>query len=112
MIDADLIETSGRESMPFEDRLGLLDADVFWLKAQHISAAETHDANALIAWVGDVRYHVERCNARREAGEVSGTDPKPAILEYLSRFECRVLAWRRGGNAEEKRVRMLQSRRR
>lgn len=111
MSDLDLIELSGRESLSFEDRLGLLDADVFWLKAQHITAAETHDMNALIAWVSDVRYHVERCDARRAAGATENIDPRPVVLEYLSRFECRVLAWRRGGHAEEKRVRFLQRRR-
>ena len=92
----DLISTSGRETLPLEERLILIYNDVLWLQCQQRTGAEVHDANVLIGWC--------QATAKRAASESPSLLKAMTTMKALPIVECRLLAWRRGGHQEEQRV--------
>lgn len=91
--EPDFVTQSGREHLSLADRVGLLKSDLLWLQQHRPGGAQTHDHNNLI---GAVQGTILGC------GVHSKDDTWGRI--NLSKTECRVLAWRRGGHDEHKRV--------
>jgi hypothetical protein len=102
-----LITESGREHLSLAVRAGLLEADVLDLQARrppvdHKKAFENwqlygHPVHQFNQLIGNIRACVRDC--RRE----NAMDKSWGRLN-LSKIECLVLAWRRGGVAEHDRV--------
>ncbi len=113
-----LITASGRESMSLDDRIALLDADVTQLTAGNLNpnwrresgetftewsrqdwydgaGSRAHAFNSLVGWLrGFVHMHEKHMGFR---------------LDALSRAECLLLAWRRGGFNEWRAVKAEQA---
>lgn len=108
--EPDLITTSGRENLAIADRIGFLESDL--MKPPFLGIGE--DTRAVSMSIHDLKITI--CIIRgtidlyRQA-KARGTED--AVLErgaklVVSPVECQVLAWRRGGHLEWKRVRKLQ----
>lgn len=97
-----LVTESGREHLSLADRAGLLDADVFslmQLKPEYdgSNGSTCHEFNRLVSMI---RSCARAC--RDDSPSAAGWR-----TAHLSRTECLVLAWRRGGHEEEHRVYLL-----
>lgn len=101
-----LITESGREHLSLADRAGLLNADLLWFqmnrpkydRSDKSTDAPCHAAGALL---GRIRACIKACTSKEVLNGVSwGTI-------NLSKVECEVLAWRRGGYVEATRVHAL-----
>jgi hypothetical protein len=106
----DLVNVSGRENLPVSQRVALLAADLMFepfvgiTEASRASSQTIHDLKLTVGRIrGTIELHAEAV-ARGQNDETlaKGAD------SFLSETECLVLAWRRGGHREYKRVRKLQ----
>lgn len=110
----DLISTSGRETMSVSGRIGLLQAELLFAPFTGVgpeTPARTqpiHDLKLTIGWIRNTIELHARAVAR---GQNDETLAKGANT-MLSWLECLVLAWKRGGHEEWKRVRREQEVRR
>lgn len=93
MLDCAMSEFSGREDLPVVDRIGLLVYDKLWLEGLPGDAAMVHDRANLVAMISMMRD----CS---ELGILSHI-----VERELSTAECLVMAWRRGGHQEYRRIR-------
>jgi len=112
MTTLDLVLCSGRESLPLTERVGLLRADSAWLQGMDPSGPSRrgqgdfiHDLVQLYALINDTVFFFEK-SAKHDDDRtrIEGS----VHLAFISRLECRVLAWRRGGHQEERRIARLQ----
>lgn len=89
---ADFVHTSGRENLSPEDRVGFLASDEMQIMSagRPPTAADSHLYGSL---VGCIR-----------GAQMSGE----WAVRMRSEVECQVLAWRRGGWEEVRRVRAAQ----
>jgi hypothetical protein len=123
--EADLVSTSGRESMSVKDRIDLLRHDLVQLqhavagielglgklapsvrsrKVQGPTGATIHDYNCLIGWVRGTILLFDRAIERGTpiAKLQKGAD------RMCSDAECLILAFRRGGQPEYRKTRIAQ----
>lgn len=112
MTEFDGVLRSGREDLPLSERIGLLRVDSAWLGGMEPSGPGfrgggdfVHDLRCLYAYINDLVYTCER---KPTWGEGCFDDGTPRV-DFVSRLECRALAWRRGGHQEERRVWRLQN---
>lgn len=94
--DPNLVTESGREHLSLAHRVGLLKQDLLRLEQRRPSGADVHDWNNLR---GSVQACILGCTATSKVDTWGHVN--------LSKTECRVLAWCRGGHAEHKRVSAL-----
>lgn len=87
--------TSGRESLPIEDRIGLLSYDRMWLASLPGNGMEIHDRNNLLEVIAILSYCWNKQNLRH------------IVDNEILYAEVMVMAWRRGGHQEYKRVKEL-----
>jgi len=110
MTDIDLITTSGRETLTVKDRVGLLRAALFYPPFNGITqdtraaTQAIHDLKLTIGWM---RGTIDLYDRAVERGQTEEALAKGAD-KMLSRVECVILAWKRGGHPEYKRVRRAQ----
>ena len=104
----DLIAVSGRSDLPTADRVGLLRAALLHRPLVGIPVRsvtqEIHDLKLTVGWI---RSAVELYDAAVARGETEARLSRGADL-VLSPVECLVLAWKRGGHREFRRVRSAQ----
>lgn len=104
----DLINSSGRESEPISDRVGLLRAALLYPPFTGVPVCsvtqEIHDVKLTIGWI---RGAIELYDAAIARGQTEAKLSRGADLIF-SPVECLVLAWKRGGHAEYQRVRHAQ----
>ena len=103
-----LISTSGRETDPIVDRVGLLRAALLYppftgIPVRSVTQA-IHDLKLTVGWIRGAIELYDEAVARGvpEARLARGAD------RVFSPVECLVLAWKRGGHAEFQRVRKDQ----
>lgn len=94
----DLIVTSGREDMQPEERLALLAHDAKWLSGMEPQGPSRRGAGDEIHDLRCLQYVIEG------DAQFRAKFPQALDLAWVSRIECRVLAWRRGGFREHTRV--------
>lgn len=103
MTKPNMITVSGREELPRHDRLNLLgsERDEMWLNYKLYQGPTDASSHRFGQFIGIVGGFVRA--AREHNPE---TDPVVANLsnEALSRCECELMAWKRGNEAEHKRV--------
>lgn len=112
--DVDLVLVSGRETMELAARIDLLEAELMrepFLGISEATRATSQTIHDLKITVGAVRgavqlYRDAIARGRTDAELVGGA------RSIVAPYECWVLAWRRGGHDEWKRVRRLQHERR
>lgn len=108
MTAPDLISTSGRESLPLADRIGLLRAAMLHPPFTGIPVRsvtqEIHDLKLTVGWIRGAidLYDTAIARGETEARLARGAD------RVVSPVECLVLAWKRGGHREFQRVRTAQ----
>lgn len=113
-IDPDLIYESGREHLPLEDRVGLLRQDDLLLQANR--PIYDPDADKKVEYAQSTGHQAHQFNQLR--GMINGVirdcdakgDANTWGRSWLSKCECRILAWRRGGVTEYNRISRLQMR--
>lgn len=105
-----LISTSGRESEPIADRVGLLRAALLYppftgIPVRSVTQA-IHDLKLTVGWIRGALELYDTAIARGVPEErlSRGAD------RVLSPVECLVLAWKRGGHVEFQHVREEQRR--
>jgi hypothetical protein len=102
---------SGREDLPVADRIGLMRADLFTRPfigvSPHVGRTECDTIHDLKLTIGRIRGTIEMFE-RAKARGVADADLERGANKVLSPIECLILAWRRGGYPEYKRVRALQ----
>lgn len=108
MDNADLVATSGRETLSLRDRIDLLRAELLQpplnaLPGRSVTQA-IHDLKILIAIV---RSTIQLVDERIAAG-VAWERMEPGASRFVAPIECQLLAWRRGGHVEWQRVRRAQ----
>src|SRR5262249_36563298 len=99
------ITESGRETMLLSERIDLLRSDLMaepFLGMENARALsqEIHDLKFTIAWVRGV---IDLYDRRRSEG-IAEERLQAGAYQVVSPAECWVLAWRRGGHREWKRV--------
>lgn len=108
--EPDFIQQSGREDLPLLDRVNLLKADLIDLQQHHRpTGADTHGFNSMLAAIqACIRDGQKMIDEPDYAPKTSWGSPFALWgIVNLSRVECRVLAWRRGGAQEHQRVMAL-----
>ena len=120
---ANLITSSGREELSLADRIGLLRADMEWLRRYcptfesredrrqtyrdfifGPSGQTIHDVNCTLGYASMLVGIHERAVAQNITNHLPVRDGACS----LSELECQILAWRRGGLREYKNVREQQ----
>ncbi len=93
--------------MPIADRVDLIRADATWLTsiqpeppAGRWTRAFSNQNGAVIHDLVNTTHWIISCADQHHRHPMSG--------EMLSRMECAILAWRRGGHEEYKRISKLQ----
>ena len=106
---ADYISESGREQLSFVARLGLLVAEAVLLDA----ALPSHkDSPSVYTPAGAAIHSVKNLTASiHNANHLWEKKGRVSPLDWLSSAECLMMAWKRGGAAEMRRVSMEQTRR-
>lgn len=107
-----LITESGREHLSRADRAGLLEADALDLQmhAPKYNGRNGHQVHQFNQLLGNVRGCILDCRMPDEKWTKSwaaGRMGDDSAGSNLSKTECRVLAWRRGGVEEYDRVTRL-----
>lgn len=92
----DLVTTSGREDMTMGDRMGLLAWNRVWLEVQPGNGAVVHDRAQLL----EIMTLLDHCHTKSSLQYV--------LAREISSVECLVMAWRRGGHTEYRRILTMQ----
>lgn len=109
-VEPDLITESGRESMTLQDRMDLLESDLMrepFLGITQETRASSQTIHDLKVTIGYVRGTVDLYRQAKRRGTADELLQRGA-RSMVSPAECWILAWRRGGHAEWKRVVKLQ----
>lgn len=108
----DLVNASGRESMPVSDRVDLMRAELMqppFAGVTEATIAATQAVHDVKLTICRIRGTIELYDAAVARGETEARLSRGADL-ILSPTECLILAWKRGGHREYQRIHAEQRR--
>jgi hypothetical protein len=101
-ITPDMISVSGREDLPLDDRIGLLEQDIllFQMQVAKFKTGEGSSIHAINSLIGAASGTITLYNRDGKLSVFS--------MGYLPKLECLMMAWKRGALSEYQRVDLAQ----